>query len=498
MSEMDTGQPEAERQFSLAERARRGTAIALAGILPIAFPVLHEEEVVWEETVTKEVVITGTTDIVTFTQSDTEIQDQSGGEIADDKLIDYLTFRLTETDETDEFADAVARIVKPDSKVLVSREGDDIVIRTDDFAEHPELEPKDNQAQTVEIAVNGKLVHGERLSSQRIQNPDEIILVETTEERRVPVPVIFYPLAVIPEKPEIVDEGEGEEGTDPIEPANQENESETSITPEQDELATPEDLEATPEQVPSNEPNKPETTQPEEPEPKDEQDGNETEPPESGNSEKSRSGGDEGAGNTQGDTTGPTAKEIYDEYIRQTTTPRGVSIPNSRAGYGGNNGREQWSLDFSARFPRLRGFLIPLISVSVIIGAAYAWREAEFELVEDCELGTPEQPLNIEKQSGQWLPEFSRPDCPEPEGHEVTISFDGFERGYGLGALSESGEIDEILTVPQSAMPDKALDHFAGDQFTSQVRSLLDRVDQAREQIANQTGQDHNSFDTQS
>lgn len=470
MPEINPGQPQAERQLSLLDRTRRVTAIALAGILPISFPVILEQAGEWKETKTVESVIPGGTSLETFPTSKTEIRDETGREIPREKLNGYLTYHLTEEDEKDKFVGVIKEIVEPDSKVRVTRDGNDVLIQTDDFADHPKLKPRDKQAQTLEIGIDGELVHGEGQGSRKIITPDIVVKEDVTEKHRLTVPVYSYPEAVMPEKPKIeTEEEEDDNDPDPI---------------------TPEDNEPQTKPEPINQPTEPKTEEEgetEEPEP--------TPPkePAGGKPEKPGKGGNGSTNNTQSENRVRTFDEIYDEYISQTTKPRGTNVRTTSARTG-SGGRGQRSFNFSARFPRIRGLLVPIIAGSIIGGGLFALRQSEFESVEDCVLSTPEQPFNIEKESGEWLPSFSQPDCPEPRGHEVRVTFDGFSNGYGIGSLGEDGNISEVISVPKSAMPGFIIDRYAGDKFTSQVRGLMNEVDQAREQIAKQTGQHYNPF----
>ncbi len=470
MSEINSGQPQAERQLSLLDRTRRVTAIALAGILPISFPVILEQAGEWEETTTVEFVIPGGTSLETFPTSKTEIRDETGREIPRDELNGYLKYNVTEKDEKEEFVNAIEEIVKPDSKVRVTRDGDDVLIQTGDFADHPELKPRDKQAQTLEIGIDGELVHGKGQGSRKIITPDIVVKEDVTEKHRLTVPVYSYPEAVMPEKPKI--ETEGEEGDNVPDP----------LTPEDNDPQTEE-----PEPTPPKEPETEKEVETEEPEPTPPKESAGVEP------EKPRKGGNGGTDNTQSENRVRTVKEILDEHISQTTNTRGTNVRATSARTG-SGGRGQRSFNFSPRFPRIRGLLVPIIAGSIIGGGLFALRQSEFESVEDCVLSTPEQPFNIEKESGEWLPSFSQPDCPEPRGHEVRVTFDGFSNGYGIGSLGEDGNISEVISVPKSAMPGFIIDRYAGDKFTSQVRGLMNEVDQAREQIAKQTGQQYNPF----
>ena len=472
MPEINPGQPQAERQLSLLDRTRRVTAIALAGILPISFPVILEQAGEWEETTTVEFVIPGGTSLETFPTYKTEIRDETGREIPRDELNGYLKYNLTEKDEKDELVGAIKEIVKPDSKVRVTRDGDDVLIQTGDFADHPELKPRDKQAQTLEIGIDGELVHAEGQGSRKIITPDIVVKENVTEKHRLTVPVYFYQLAVIPKKPEIVTEGE-ESDNDPDQLTPEDNNPQTEPEP------TP------PKEPAGGKPEKPgkgssgSTDEPEPTPPKE---------PAGGKPEKPGKGSSGSTNNTQSENRVRTVEEILDEHISRTTMPRGTNV-RATSVRTGSGGRGQRSFNFSPKFPRIRGLLVPIIAGSIIGGGLFALRQSEFESVEDCALSTPEQPLNIEKESGEWLPSFSQPDCPEPIGHEVRVTFDGFSNGYGIGSLSEDGDISKVIGVPKSAMPGFIIDHYAGDEFTSQVQGLMNEVDRSREQIAEQTGQ---------
>jgi len=497
MSEINSGQQEAVIQLSLLDRTRRVTAIAIAGILSISSPVILEQAGEWEETTTVEYVIPGGTSLETFPTSKTEIRDETGREIPRDELNSYLKYNVTEKDEKKEFVNAIEEIVLPDSKVRVTRDGDDVLIQTGDFADHPELKPRDKQAQTLEIGIDGELVHGEGQGSRRTITPEIVVKEDVTEEHSLTVPVYFYPEAVMPEKPEIVSEGEeGDNDPDPLTPEDNDPQTKPEpinqpTEPKTEEEAATEEPEPTPPKEPAGgKPEKPgksgngSTGEPEPTPPKE---------PAGGKPEKPGKGANGSMDNTQSENRVRTVEEILDEHISQTTKPRGANV-RATSVKTGSGGRGQRSFNFSPKFPRIRGLLVPIIAGSIIGGGLFALRESEFESVEDCALGTPEQPLNIEKESGEWLPSFSQPDCPEPIGHEVRVTFEGFSNGYGIGSLSEDGDISEVISVPKSAMPGFIIDRYAGDKFTSQVRGLMNEVDQAREQIAEQTGRQYKPF----
>lgn len=406
-----------------------------------------------------------TTETTHHEQSRTGVM-QGDKELTGPEILGALTFDTDQGDEdsTERFIEAVKEIVDPETDILVeTSEPSTIEIRTGDFAEFPELEPKKDQTAKVVIGVDAALVKGYRTDSYTSTIPG--YTTEGTKHEPIDIPYEYIEMgdeAVLPEKPKLLQRIrkiwrtsraiELDTPTDTIAPEELE---EAFLTPEPD----------TPRPKAPERPTDP--TPPAIPEV--------VIPPEAPKPDRAIGGGGGLAGGT--DRLGfPTAIDppMFERPDLSVSMPD-IHLPSHDI---------EW----------LKG----LGSLILVGTAVFGWYKADFRSDSTCALPDTSGPLNIEKNGDSWLPTFERAECPTPDGKVLTITFGGFEDGYGVGNLTRDSAIEPTGRLSSDLIPDIIERQQADSEFTGAVVPLIEAVDKARAAAAQAASGTYNpmSFDT--
>lgn len=428
------------------------------------------------------------------------IEDSEGYQVLKSEIDKLLTFEVEGDDkEQADFQRAIESIIDPSEDVLVTSDGNDIIIRTGDFARHHKLdldEATDKQSSTLIVGINGKLVNGAGHESHEQITPAHTTTEYREKEHTTEETVLYYQKAVKEEKAPLVKRYDEPKPIKKIrfKPAE---DLEPQTTLPATEPTLPDDVEPPVAEIKQPEPTIPQKyvpTPPSEikpepivpPEPKPPQD---TEPTGSGS----------GLGGGRAVEANSPAQQPLDRQPPTINLPELAKFARGRSIHG-EASHERYPLDDRLRLRGLEsphmgtGWLKKVAALIALTGAIYGWNRAEFSSIEDCQISTPEQPFNITKERGQWIPEFSRPNCPDPQGNVLRITFSGFEKGYATGTLQSDGEITHRLQIPDFLIQGIVKDS-ASKTFKPKIHSLMVQVDEARKVSAEQSSKPFSPID---